>query len=107
MTTQQIKEIIHKYRTVINSAGLTAQEFPLNQYAINSNDQLKHCLYMIDKLEDFITDNSKQEKAFRWLGFIQGVLWAHCMYTIEELKGDNSVRDTGTNRFDRIREINV
>lgn len=29
------------------------------------------------------------EKAFRWLGFVQGCLWATGQYTLDELKNHN------------------
>lgn len=29
------------------------------------------------------------EKAFRWLGFVQGVLWTKGIYTIDEMRDHN------------------
>jgi hypothetical protein len=29
------------------------------------------------------------EKAFRWLGFVQGVLWTNRVYTLDNLKSHN------------------
>lgn len=33
------------------------------------------------------------EKVFKWLGFIQGVLWIMGVYTVEELKDHNTDRE--------------
>jgi len=49
--------------------------------------QFAHCLYMIRQVRTWPAD--RIGKAFRWLGFIQGVLYAHDLATIEELKETN------------------
>lgn len=51
-------------------------------------DTYKHLLYMLWKIPHFIEEGRK-EKANRWLGFVQGVLWAKDIYTIEEMKEHN------------------
>lgn len=49
---------------------------------------LRHVRTMIPKtIEFFQTD--RREKGFRWLGFIQGVLWTEGLYTIKEMKDHN------------------
>jgi hypothetical protein len=46
-----------------------------------------HITYMVDQMETWGPE--KMEKACRWLGFIQGALWADGVYSIEELKRHN------------------
>ncbi len=46
---------------------------------------LHHVEDMIYKIPKFL-DEGRKEKAFRWLGFIQGTLCAKGIYTIEDLK---------------------
>lgn len=48
----------------------------------------KHLSYMLWRIPQFIRAGRK-EKANRWLGFVQGALWAHDDYTIEEMKEHN------------------
>ena len=48
----------------------------------------KHILWMLWQIPQFIEEGRK-EKAGRWLGFVQGVLWAEDVYTIEEMKEHN------------------
>ena len=48
----------------------------------------KHILWMTWQIPQFLKDGRK-EKANRWLGFIQGALWAEDIYTIEEMKEHN------------------
>jgi len=49
---------------------------------------LKHALTMVPKAIAFFMEG-RREKGFRWLGFIQGVLWSEGYYSIEELKNHN------------------
>ena len=50
------------------------------------NEQLWHVQTMIPKAIEFFYDFDRREKAMRWLGFIQGVLYCNGIYTIPELK---------------------
>jgi hypothetical protein len=43
---------------------------------------------MFPKMVQFVSED-KIEKAMRWLGFVQGVLWVCGVYTLEQLKADN------------------
>ncbi|MDD2696684.1 MAG: hypothetical protein PHE52_00800 [Candidatus Pacebacteria bacterium] len=43
---------------------------------------------MLDKMEGFLKEG-RIEKAFRWLGFIQGCLWSTGEYTLEDLMNHN------------------
>ncbi len=47
-----------------------------------------HLHEMIGKIRKFLTE-SRREKAFRWLGFMQGVFYALGVYTIDELANHN------------------
>lgn len=49
---------------------------------------LRHLETMIPKAIDFFQHN-RREKGFRWLGFIQGVLWAEGIYTVAQMKDHN------------------
>ena len=48
-----------------------------------------HVLWMTQNTRDLI-QNKRIEKAMRWLGFIQGILWAQKVYTIEDMKNHNT-----------------
>lgn len=54
----------------------------------NLSIPLQHVKTMIPKTIDFFRHN-RREKGFRWLGFIQGVLWTQGVYTIDEMKNHN------------------
>jgi hypothetical protein len=46
---------------------------------------------MLDKIEEFV-GQGKMEKAFRWLGFVQGCFWTTKQFSIYELR-DHNVRE--------------
>lgn len=48
---------------------------------------LTHCLDMIRRFREFGPE--RIEKTFRWLGFIQGVMYAHGLADVETLKNMN------------------
>jgi hypothetical protein len=41
---------------------------------------------MLEEIPKFIKNG---EKAHRWLGFVQGVLWTQGIFTIDQLRDDN------------------
>ncbi|MEK7089484.1 MAG: hypothetical protein AAB920_01565 [Patescibacteria group bacterium] len=49
---------------------------------------LAHCESMLDQMEVFIQED-KMDEVFRWLGFIQGVLWQCGIYTVGEMANHN------------------
>jgi hypothetical protein len=57
-----------------------------------SASSFNHLRIMIPKVKEFVHDN-RRDKAFRWLGFIQGVFWSEGYYSIEELKNHNKPDD--------------
>jgi len=60
---------------------------------IDSPDSgLIHCHGMLDKMEEFVKEG-RIEKAFRWLGFVQGCLWLAGHYSLEDLMNHNRPRD--------------
>lgn len=50
--------------------------------------QIDHVKEMIGKIRVFLTEG-RREKAFRWLGFIQGVFYSLGVYTIEQMADHN------------------
>lgn len=52
------------------------------------NEQLEHAQYMLEQTSQFAAEG-RVEKAFRWLGFIQGILWCNEVYSIDEMKEHN------------------
>lgn len=58
--------------------------------------KLNHTWWAVGQCREF-TNAGRLEKAFRWLGFIQGALWFAGKYSIEELANHNKPAGEETN----------
>ena len=57
-----------------------------------NNNEIKghrHILHMLDEIQRMVIIQTELDKAYRWLGFVQGVLWAEQVYTIDEMRKHN------------------
>ena len=94
MTPAKVLEVIAIYRKKLEDLQIPKEEFPHTVFArVGSTDEcriptLAHCHKMLDQMEVFVREG-RMEKVFRWIGFIQGVLWRCGLYTIEEMKEHN------------------
>lgn len=79
MISEKVKLICQRYE--LRLCDLT--EGPL---AGHSN--LERARFMLPRIPKFIEEGS-QDKAMRWLGFVQGVLYCKGVYTIEEMREHN------------------
>lgn len=89
MTKDKIKEVAEYYKRCLNCE---AKRYALNEKVGPSFNEgvaiIKHCRYMIDEILSFLRQD-RIEKAFRWLGFLQGCLWTTGMFSLDELKEHN------------------
>ena len=57
----------------------------------------EHLLWMCGTAADYAlkgeVDKGALEKAFRWLGFIQGAMWVLELRTVDEMRRDNAPPD--------------
>lgn len=51
-----------------------------------------HAAWMLPEMLDFV-EAGRIDKAFRWLGFVQGILWQNGFYSIEELANHNRPKE--------------
>jgi hypothetical protein len=84
---KKVREVLALYRQKFVELDIEAEDFPHleslpSDFLIPS---LSHCHGMLGKMEA-LAEEGRMEKCFRWLGFIQGVLWAARVYSLEELK---------------------
>ena len=83
MTNEKILEIVSLYQRELQKLQADLNEVP---YAIAiPSSMILHCLQMLDQIKIFV-GTARIEKAFRWLGFVQGALWSHGVYSINELR---------------------
>ena len=76
MTDEKIREVLKIYHK------------RLTEYPVYVGSRREHLLNMIPQMYEFL-EEGRREKVFRWLGFIQGGLWALGEYTIAEMKEHN------------------
>ena len=88
MDVNKIREVIDIYRKGFEQKKISKKRSSRNSRPSSKEERLAHIHEMLDEIEIFL-EEERIEKAFRWLGFIQGCLWSTGFYTIEELKNHN------------------
>ena len=88
MKIEKIRKVMQLYREKFQSFGIQKKEYSHNVKLNSSHSSLAHCYHMLDKMEVFI-EQGRIDKVFRWLGFIQGVLWSRQVYALAELQEHN------------------
>lgn len=95
MSPEQMIDAARKYDAQLAGEGVEFDRFP--DYAVmtnpsspwpNDDASLRHVRWMCQQVPEFVTEG-KLEKANRWIGFIQGVLWTRTTGTIASFKDDN------------------
>ncbi len=87
MTNEQFIAALEKYESLLASPR-GSMRWPADNLIHGRTDRCSHVLWMCAEARKH-HEAGKVEKAMRWLGFIQGVLWADNHCTIAELKDDN------------------
>lgn len=95
MTKERVLEALETYQVVLGGSDPVRHESD----NLRPHEQVQHLHWMVLEAKKFI-EEGRIEKAMRWLGFLQGALWAFKMRTIEEMKKDNMPKDEA---FDRKR----
>ncbi len=88
MTREKVLEVIEKYHALFEELRIQFMEIDHGIRGPSREQQLSHCASMLPSMEAFIA-SGQMEKVFRWLGFLQGVLWTNSAYTLEELRNHN------------------
>lgn len=93
MTPQQMKDVLVSYKTRLTDLQIVASEdqdisvvYPYCEARFKAANA--YALNMIERMLTWdLSEN--MDKANRWLGFIQGVLWTTGLYSIEEMRDHN------------------
>ena len=88
MDAKKVRDVLDLYRVRLTSMGIGQDDYPHGDYLISQTQALAHCHRMLCKMEGFI-EEQRMDKVFRWLGFVQGVLWSCGVFTLDELKDHN------------------
>jgi len=87
MTNEQILAVAAKYESELVSypAEHQGDGFPPS----GRESMLSHARWMCRQIRDHVAAG-RTEKAMRWLGFVQGIMWASGTKSIEAMRGDNT-----------------
>lgn len=86
MTPAKVLQVIQFYRSHFEKYRLPKNKKNPNTYTgLEYKPMWAHCHAMLDEMEQFVKSD-RMEKCFRWLGFIQGVLWTTGEFTLNDLK---------------------
>lgn len=91
MNSQKLREVIALYRQEFESLNIPKARHDIREPLPLFGHEplaLAHCHQMLDQMETFVSEG-RLEKCFRWLGFIQGALWALGAKNVSELKNHN------------------
>ncbi len=86
MSPEKILEVVSVYEAIF--AQLPKQQLAQYDAFPTSHELLCHLHWMCGEMRGFV-EQGKIDKAFRWLGFIQGVLAAKELRTVDQLREDS------------------
>lgn len=91
MTPAQMRGRVEEYRLLFLIEDIPAVQYPHEDIFDGAHGNwraLKHAHYMLDPVLVFL-DKEEYEKAHRWFGFLQGILWVCGRYSLETLREHN------------------
>jgi hypothetical protein len=90
MTDDQVKQVVTSYQARLSKEGYrpVQVDFDRTTAGVPRSRQLEHVSWMCVEIQAAVAGGDR-DKAMRWLGFAQGVLWAHGVYAVNEMREQN------------------
>lgn len=91
MNAEKVASVFQGYVRELNEKGCFGRRLEDNKILFKHLKRrvvLNHLAWMCKK-GILLAEEGSLDKAFRWLGFVQGVLWALSIYPIHDLKNHN------------------
>jgi hypothetical protein len=90
VTDAQVKQVVKAYQDRLEREGYRPAQIAFDRTTASfpRSRQLEHTAWMCLEIQRAL-DAGDRERAMRWLGFTQGVLWAHGIYAVDELREQN------------------
>lgn len=93
MTREQVLAAAEAYEKRFEDLGVKPLRHPTNGVLPTGMGALGHAAWMCQHIRTVffadLTAKDNVEKAMRWLGFIQGILWMTGQASIDMMKNDN------------------
>lgn len=86
MNATQILEVLKKYEESLISIEPNRADYDLRLPP--QKEALEHASFMCGEIRKLVAQ-LEYGKAHRWLGFLQGVLWTHGIYSINDMRAHN------------------
>ncbi len=90
MTDEQVKLVVTAYQARLTREGYQPVQIDFDRTTASfpRSRQLEHVAWMCGGVLEALGAGD-HEKAMRWLGFAQGVLWAQGVYAVAEMREQN------------------
>jgi hypothetical protein len=90
MTDEQVKQVVTAYQARLAREGHRPVQVDFDRTTASApkSRQLEHVAWMCPEILAAL-EAGDRDKAMRWLGFAQGVLWAQGVYAVAELREQN------------------
>ena len=90
MTDEQVKQVVTAYQARLTREGYQPVQIDFDRTTASfpRSRQLEHVAWMCGEILRSLAAGER-EQAMRWLGFTQGVLWAHGVYAVNEMREQN------------------
>lgn len=79
---EKILELIVKYREDLER--MDAEPILTDENCQNQQQATDHAFAILNQIED-LTEKNQIEKAYRWLGFVQAILFVNGKYSFKEI----------------------
>lgn len=91
MTPTKVREALHHCAVILEKHGARPVKLSPDAQGASSSERANHALAMCREAAAW--GDERVEKMFRWLGFVQGVIWAFELATVDSLKNMNKPND--------------
>jgi hypothetical protein len=90
VTDEQLKYVVAAYQAKLHREGYGPVQIDFNRTTASfpRSRQLEHVAWMCTEIQKAVVAGER-ERAMRWFGFVQGVLWAHGVYAVNEMREQN------------------
>lgn len=86
MDQATVKKVAEFYKQRFKEAGYEPCQ---DREALDFSKRLEHVAWMCEDIGNLVDEGRQPNKAMRWLGFVQGVLWSSGTCTIDEMRSHN------------------